>query len=264
MSIEVKYPLTLAAVKKSENAQWAIGDALVAEVRGDRFQSVSDELKANGFEYATVWLSAMRRIAKKFAREDRNPKLGFKVHEVAGSPKLLNAIIAAAEAKGVACSKRFAEAYMSSLESDEDRAFRRKHEAAKAEQEDAEAERAAARKAKDERREREAEERETKAKQKVQETRPAPGASRKPRSEREPHVDSLAQIKSEFDVRLTQIVGLTRNMKRDIRPHVDELSKAWVEGTSEQLLEAANNLIRLADLIRKNQPNARGHLSVVA
>jgi len=67
----------------------------------------------------------------------------------------------------------------------------------------------------------------------------------------------------QFDADLAQIGHLLRKMKKTIEPIAAQMSEAWAEGTTEELLQVQDELKQLLDLVRKTQPNKRGHIHVV-
>lgn len=278
---ELRYPGVLAAVRKGEKSLWEIGDALIEAIgvpsrtsAHDKSQKklapISAELKVNGYEYGVRYLAELRLMAHKFPHTARVASVSWRSHLEAGSPELLSVIIKGAP-EGQPITSRYVDRAKKGLYAEEDQAQKRAYAAARQAQNEAEAEREAARKAKQqakdkaerqraEREEREAKERVAKAKEKAKEARPSPAKRAAAQAEDVP----LALVKGQFDANVQEVKSLARKMRRDIEPYVDHLSKAFVEGSVEELLQVAEAFRKLADLLRKNQATERGHLHAVA
>jgi hypothetical protein len=69
--------------------------------------------------------------------------------------------------------------------------------------------------------------------------------------------------KTKFSADSTEARALVRRMDREITPHIDELSKAFVVGSVEELLEIAELFRKLAAKLGRNQ-KAGSHLYVAA
>ncbi len=95
----MKYPKTVAAIQKRDHSLWDIGDALLTEtdVGGshDELTEVAAELehlKIDG--YSVERLRKLRAVAKNFPRRARRASMSWDVHCNAGSPEMLESIVA--------------------------------------------------------------------------------------------------------------------------------------------------------------------------
>jgi hypothetical protein len=106
----MEFPKTLAAIEAADKCQWKIGDALLAEIPWggsgkknneiDKLQRCAQELKKHGHNYATATLSKYRATAHNFSsRGARVPGVSYSVHEEAGSPEMLDAIMKVTKGK---------------------------------------------------------------------------------------------------------------------------------------------------------------------
>jgi hypothetical protein len=104
--MRIQFPLTLAAVQKGEKSQWAIGDALLAEIKPSKsgirdksrqqFAVCSRELAEQGFEaYSAGRLRHLRDLAQHFPAGRRQPAVSLDAHISAGSPENLTKVIEA-------------------------------------------------------------------------------------------------------------------------------------------------------------------------
>ena len=103
----------LAAVEQGEHAQWKIGDALIAECGPPptaigkfdkraiaRIEQAAQFLYERGHEqYSVITLRQLRDTAFSFPKSRRHPHLSFGVHDSAGSPDVLDAIVAGSKRK---------------------------------------------------------------------------------------------------------------------------------------------------------------------
>ena len=123
------FPLTVAAIrraaeleKKHSAAQFAIGDALIAECGppGDvgpnngalaKLKRCAAELKALGFDYSIDHLQDLRTTAASFPDGDRSPSISWTAHSVAGDPKTLQAALRKAKSDGVPLTVSFVETF---------------------------------------------------------------------------------------------------------------------------------------------------------
>src|SRR5215831_1198547 len=107
----VKFPKTLKAAMTAERSQWAIGDALAKEAE-EKFtgtyglDACAAELFENGIDYSADYLGRLRGIAIAFPEGDRQV-LPWSVHEEAGNPETLKAVVAAAKKTGDKVTKWF-------------------------------------------------------------------------------------------------------------------------------------------------------------
>jgi len=103
----MKFPLTLEAIKKGDQNQWAIGDALLAECgppstvgmkdgRSPLLQEAAEYLLGKGFESTASTLSWFRCTSYSFKSADRRSGVAWGAHRKAGTPEYLEAIIAGA------------------------------------------------------------------------------------------------------------------------------------------------------------------------
>jgi hypothetical protein len=83
----------MAAARRAEKSQWAIGDALLEEVgRGEsvsKFEACATELAEEGLPYAPSTLRRLRDLAAKFPVGVRPPTLGIEMAAQAGTPSVL-------------------------------------------------------------------------------------------------------------------------------------------------------------------------------
>jgi hypothetical protein len=102
---KLQFPETFEAAMRGENAQWAIGDALLKEVGKPpassandgshaKIQAVAKELFENGVQiYSVKALAGMRQTAFDFGPNCRIPGIAFHAHRAAGDPDSLAVII---------------------------------------------------------------------------------------------------------------------------------------------------------------------------
>lgn len=267
------YPLTLAAAKKNEGSLWEIGDALLKECPIDgvpgKLVEACEYLQANGCDYDLPWLSRLRQVAYAFPPNSRRKELAFKVHEQAGSPAMLTAIVKGA--KGITVTKRVAEKIVQRIRDHEERVRREAFERATAKREAAEAkEREKLARAKQattekERKERQAEHREAveqtrKAREAQQEAKVPPKKSLLPPTEDEVPV---LLVEASFLADASDSARKARRSKEAIAKCLDQLTAKGVAGLTDAALEAANAWTEAAQMVRKEVLDQRGHLSVL-
>jgi hypothetical protein len=263
------YPRILAAVRKSENSLWEIGDAIIAECGKDGpLSDVSKYLAEQGYEYSTGYLGDIRNTAQNFRKSDREFDLAWGVYRVAGTPEVLRAVVAAAK------GKKFSQIYIEKIRAGqhmERKALQREAaEKARIEREAAEAREAEARRkareAKDkaerieaEKKAQEAAKRTREARLRERKTKVAPPRGAMPvKPEEVPSLEAKVQVSANA----SQAVRLAREAEKAIRPHVSDLTAAAAAGMVDACLQAANAWTDLAHLVGK-QHGEYEHLAVV-
>ena len=273
------YPRTLAAVKKSENAQWEIGDALIAEigpppkssvVDGSRkkLEVVAKELQANGFDYQVDTLLDLRNIAAAFPPRSRLPALGFSLHQTARNPETLNAIVEGAP-RGKKITRLYirevvaaqALAHLRELEAEKER---RAHNAEIARRE-REAAEDAARKATSASERRAAEERAAAASKRLEQNRVPPTKKDIPKSKPSPEDTPILIAKMEFNRDLNGVKLQLKRMRENIEPFVKAgvMTQTDVDLGIEELVSIQQLTDALLKLLREKQTTKGSHLSVV-
>jgi hypothetical protein len=263
MSNDIKHPRALAIAKRGESALWDMGDYLI-EVAGKpktdrtndgsyaKIDEVSTELIEHGYpQFSTGYMARLRVIAHAFHAPHRERSVSWTAHEMAGSPEVLQVVIAAAKAEGrKGVSKRFVQQVMDGM--DADQRAKRKGLAIKAQKA---ADRAAAKG-------------DTKSAERNKErARKLKGAPRRDKSKRQaprPEDVPMIVIKSKFAADSAEAAALVKRMDREISPHIDDLSKAFIIGSVEELLEIAESFRKLAAKLNRNQTDKRAHLHAVA
>jgi len=253
MSNELKHPRALAIAKKGESALWDMGDYLI-EIGGRdaKLAEVSEELSEHGYpQYTPQYMGMLRGTALAFNPVNRVYAVSWTAHYVAGSSEVLQAVIAAAKAQGrKGVSKRFVQQVMNGM--DADHRAKRKGLSIRAEKAAVRAEAKGDRKAAERNRER---------------ARKLKGAPQRDPSKRiapKPEDTPLLVIKSKFMADSSEALALVKRMDKEISPHIDDLSKAFITGSVEELLEIAENFRKLAAKLNRNQTNKRSHLHAVA
>lgn len=93
----MQYPKTIAAARKAKGAEWALADALLAEVgrRGSeaRFAECQAELADAGIDYTAAYLMDLHRVARTFPQGARAPWLTPRVAADAGTPAVVEKAI---------------------------------------------------------------------------------------------------------------------------------------------------------------------------
>jgi hypothetical protein len=274
------FPLTLSAANDAEKSQWAIGDALVMECGppgGDhsnngasaKIAAVAKFLAENGREFSESYLRRLRQVAFSFSDVQTRSSVSWNAHEAAGTPEILDAIM-----KGLPAGVKPTAA--------RDRAYveeRREREAARdraaAEEKVARIEQRKAADARDagttegereiaKRQELAAWRRAENASEEMARNKVAPkrrDVSIKP--QRVPAILLARQIDSDLAVARKAIGEAAAKAAASARDHALDLGQANIDNMVEAALEVAEEARRLADLLRQQSLNARGHLSVV-
>jgi len=281
-----KFPRTLAAVKKGETSTWAIGDALIEECGPPSEHGVNDgsrpKLEAarqylennGGYEYSLSHLIGLRDTAFNFRSFERNSNLSYHVHRVAGTPEMLNAIIQGAP-KGQKISGPYVEKIKKGMQLERQAAQK---EADRKAQEEArkKAEKAEAREEEARRKEAEAQNKKQQAKAKEEAEKAAKEAKKARREEltakgapvpkagppKKEEVPALT-AKVLVSANASRSVGLAKEAKTAILPHLDSLSSAARAGMVEAVLEAVNAWREVGELVQ-TEDREYEHLSVVA
>ena len=278
-----QYPKTVAAALKSDHSQWAIGDALIGEIKGDRtFEAAAAALAECGIDYKPSSLSAFHLAAKTFKQRNLTYAYGndrhaltFTVYREAGDPDTLQRIIDRADGKRK-ITKSFARDALDAFDQEEreakekaNKAARKeKDEAEKAEQKAREAEQKAAdAKAKAEAKQQRAEAKAKKeaAEAKIKETRTAPARQKgKDKKDKDALVIGTMNSKKLYAmIEARESAKRARQTYKAFEAHVDELSDKAIAALTEAALAAMTEWKRVADLIRSRTTNKRGHLRVV-
>jgi hypothetical protein len=193
---------------------------------------------------------------------------------------VLNAVIAAAKEQGrKGVSKRFVKQIIDGMHADrnaqrkgaEIRA-RKIADQAEKDREKAAADKAAAKRRQDDIAAKAAEKREEIAQAKAERhrgyARKLKGAPKRDKSKAvkapSPQEVPLLVAKSKFMADSSEAKALVRRMSREIEPHIDELSKPFIVGSVEELLEIAESFRKLAAKLNRNQTEKRAHLHAVA
>jgi len=268
---EIKHPRALAIAQKGESAKWEMGDYLLevaGKPKGDTtndgsiraIKEVSDELIAHGFpDYSVPFMSQLRLTAHNFPAFDRVKGVSWTAHQVAGSPEMLQATIVAAKEQGrdvggrragEGISKRFVKQVIDGLDADEK--VKRKGLSIRAQKAADRAEAKGDKEAAARHRER---------------SRKLKGAPRPDKSKRRvpsPGEVPLVVAKAKFSADSNDVRMTLKRMDKEISPFLDDLTKAFVVGSVEELLEIADLCRKLAAKLNRNQSNPRAHLHAVA
>jgi hypothetical protein len=291
MSIEIKHPEALAIAKRGNSVNWDMGDYLlkVAGKPSDSkanngsyktIEEVSEELTENGYpQFSVRYMALLRQVAYDFAARYRVSSVSWTTHRAAGTPEVLIAVMDAAKAKGrKGVSKRFVMDVINGMNADriakrKGTEIRARKAAARAEEERQQAavDKAAAKRRQDDAATKAAQKREDEAISRAERNR---GRARKlrgapkrdksktvkpPKPEEVPHLIA----KTKFMRDSAEAVALVRRMDREISPHIDDLSKAFIVGSVEELLEIAEMFRKLAAKLNRNQTEKRAHLHAV-
>jgi hypothetical protein len=74
----------------------------------------------------------------------------------------------------------------------------------------------------------------------------------------------LMVAKMEFSRDCSALKTEIKRMTKNIEPHIDDLTKAFIVGCIDELLEVADLSRKLVDKLNRNQTNKRAHLHAVA
>jgi NTP pyrophosphatase (non-canonical NTP hydrolase) len=262
MTTELRHPRAIAIAKRSNNCDWDMADYLL-EAAGrpsrtgindgsfSKLKEVSDELVGNGFSQFTVpHLTRLRQAAYAFPKDSRQNPVSLMAHFEAGSPEVLQAVIVSAKAQGCPVSTSFVTSVMRGMTADQSVKRRHLEKRARAAADRAEAAGDRAR----------ADRNRTRAVK----LRGAPKRDKSKRVAPKPEEVPMMVVKGRFMADSGQIGATIRKMDREIAPHIDDLSKAFVVGSVEELLELAEALRKLAAKLNRNQQDKRAHLHAVA
>jgi len=257
----------IRAARQFETGNWNLADELHKHAEGTLtgpkgLKAVASALADAGMDYSTEWLRQLRLAAETFPEDRRHLSVGIKIHMAAGSPDMMDAIMKIAKREDRSLSLHSVERIMAQLAREEraerdQKAKEAEEEAKQAAKEEAEAKSEPARER--------AREKKKAAKQRAQRERGAPG--RKQRATKPPKEDDapflLARVQFAADVK--QIAKFIKRMNSTLKPVLDQLTPSFCNNAVEELLECANDLRRLSDLIEKNRPSGakRGHLYAV-
>jgi hypothetical protein len=276
--MDTNFPRCMKAGKAVDLTSWELADALLKEAddkeTGDRGLKavVADFANLLGLEYDTRYLRLLRQTAEMFPPARRQDKVVLRGHIAAGNPDMLDVIVKAGRKDGKKITYRYIEAVLKRTRQEErEHRHQQKHDAqvqaAEAEAEETQAitrtrhaktdsERKTAEQQRDA-----ARERKRKARERVKSIKLAPS-----RKEAQPlQEDEVSNLlaKSRFMADISEIKRIIRRVETEITPAIPELKLTFINAAVEELLEAANGLRALADLLRADQSNKRGHLAVV-
>jgi hypothetical protein len=274
-----KFPNILALVAKGAKTQtrfqWELGDTLVQEIgppqrdgaTGARFEALSEELKQHGHEYEVTSLRALRNIAYAYPDNRRYPALSFGVHQDAGDPDVLDAIVEGAP-KGQLIVQAYVRMIMQAMALERQRKLdaetdRRRDAADKARREREEAE-AAARTAKTASERKAAADRATAAAQRERQNKVPPKRGEipkgKPKAADLPILLARAAFARDL-ARAKKIVGALRETYAEFIPAFGDVD---IENGHEELMAIAEMARAFADLLHKRGNGGKSsHLSVV-
>lgn len=300
MTTEVKHAEALAIAARGNSVNWDMGDYLL-RVAGRPstdhghngsfkvIKEVADTLSENGYpEFSTPYMSRLRAIADAFPSSHRVRSVSWTTHEVAGTPEVLDAVIEAAKAqgrnvggtkKGEGISKRFVQQVIDGMHADKNAQrkgaeikARKVAEQAEKERERAAADKAAAGRRQDSEGVKAAEKREREAQAKAERhrgyARKLKGAPKRDKSRPikppKPEEVPLLVAKTKFMADSAEAKALVKRMSKAIDPHIEGLSKPFIIGSVEELLEIAELFRKLAAKLNRNQTEKRAHLHAVA
>ncbi len=202
-----KYPEVLAAVRKGDNAQWDIGDAVLAARSNKTIvevcEDIAADLKEEGYEYSPDTLKDFRFTAKNFEIARRRAKVPFQSHREAYNPDMLDRIIDEAP-DGQAITPKYVRKARKAILG------------------------------------------ETGESSNVSDSRA-----------------DLSAIKHEFEQDGLEILIKINKMRDDIGPYIEELSKTYVNARVEELLQGAEGLRQLTQLLQSKQTKKGGHLYAI-
>ena len=258
METKVKHPRALAIAKKGDSCRWEMGDYLIeittkeTAAGGSKVAEVADELVRNGYrQWDVSSMQHMRRLALNFPPKSRVPGISWSAHEEAGSPEMLKVILAASKAQGMKdLPKRFVRGVVQGV--DADHKAKRKAAQIKAEKAAAKAEAQGDTK------------RAEHNKARARKLRGAPQRDPSKRIVPKPEDVPMMLVKAKFASDTSTIRAMVHLMDKEVSPHINDLSKAFVVGSVEQLLEIAEAIRKLAAKLNRNQSNKRAHLHAVA
>lgn len=276
--MDTNFPRCMKAGKALDLTSWELADALLKEVDNKEVGSrglkavVTDFANLLGLEYTIPWLRQLRQTAEMFPPNRRNDKVALRIHLAAGNPDMLDVIVKAGRKDGKKITLDYIETVLRRIRKEEhDRREQEKNDA-KVQAAEAEAEErqaiGQARHAKTEsdrkvaeRQRDEARDRKEKARERVKSIKIAPSRKNAIPPQESEVPELLA--KANFMSNAAEIKRIIRRMEKEITPAIPELKSGFINAAVEDLLEAANSLRALADLLRQTQGNKRGHLAVV-
>ena len=260
------FPSIIKAARQYETSSWLLADELLKHAEstfgGEHgLNAVAAALADAGMEYTARWLSELRRTAETFSPDRRHPSVGVKIHNIAGSPEMMDAIMKMAKRDSRPLSLHSVERIMAQL-AREERAEREEE----AKEADAEAEKAAKEEveAKDEPARKTARKKKKAAKKRAQKARGAPKRKKATKPPKEEDAPFLL-VRTSFFADLSQVNKIIKRMNETLTGALDQLTPAFCNAAVEECLSSANDLRRLSDLIEKNRPSGakRGHLYAV-
>lgn len=102
--MKTRIPKTLAAVMRHDSDQWEIGDALREECYPNgqlTYEEAAEELAHKGYgHYSGQYLGKLARTAIAFPKRSRRDHLSWAIHNEAGTPENLKAIVDGTKEEG--------------------------------------------------------------------------------------------------------------------------------------------------------------------
>ncbi len=282
--METNFPRCMKAGKRVDVDQWALADALLKEAEdkdtGPRgLKAVVADFANLGLEYEPRYLRMLRQAAETFPPprrydgEHHTPQVVLRAHIAAGNPDTLDVIVRAARKDDRKVTLEYVEHLLRRIRKEVRDERIKEREVARQELAEAEAEALKAEKRRDKaatdeeriiatRHRDQARDRQRKANEKVKNIKVAPSRKELPA----PSEDEMGGLltKTQFMADLGEIKRIIRRVEKDIESALPELSPTFINAAVEECLEAANSLRGLADVLRKNQSNKRGHLAAVS
>ncbi len=270
----MNYPNVIAAATKRRQHQddadgkdlWDLGEALIKdcgepsdehEGHYDKIERATAELEKRGFNYTLNNLVKIREVAFIFPNPRRR-RLGFWLHEEAGNPDMLDAVVKQAKADDENVTALYIRGIVSAWRSKQDAERKDKNQAAKTRKLKAKEKKLAA---KTEESKAKAQAEIDAANEEIEETKSAPAR----REAAPPDEDEMPLVLNELELMRSarEAKRLANEAKRLIGNRAHELSPQAIAVLTEISLEAANLWTDVANTVRKATLNKRGHLAVV-
>lgn len=286
-----KYEGVVAAAMQGENALWELGDEIIKAIgerapedykpgsrdgSREKLKEIAAELVTVGIElYDEKSLAEARVVASTFKGSDRIKNVSFTAHKRAGSPHILRAAMVYAEETGKRLSTRLIDDFKKRLAAEEKESRKEAHKDAIEARKEAEKEAALAkeekRKANDPnsredaaRREHEAKERAKEAELLARQLKGPPSKSELAKKASRKEDVSIIVVKTDLSAAIAKAQALVKQMDKNVTPHVDDLSPAFVTNAVEELLAVAEAFRQLAYKVQGGQVNKRSHIHRVA
>lgn len=256
-----RYPRTIAAAKRLDQDQWGFCDALLAECGPpsedrtnnggfEKLREAQQALANQGYEYDVNWLRQCRDVAHHFRMPlERHASISVRVHMAVGNPALLQRILDGLP-EGQTLSLHRATELMRVYRMEQAEIWRAEHPEAAAAADAATNE----------------EDNET-----DDEDEPAPPPRRSrpsirhiPPAERPlppvNHIRTMAAVSAALaNADRSHRVG--RETIRELEAHLSDLNQIDVDAIVEAALAAHNVWLQIANMVRQNRANQRGHIA---